>query len=90
MINSIGLDKFAHFGVSFALQFVFTTILVVVGFDPRVSVLLAAPVTLGIGIAKETGDMFSGGTADRWDMVANGAGILLAMVATYVFTNVVA
>jgi hypothetical protein len=88
-------DKQLHIGTQFATELFLTTLIYFafgyfgfIGFIAAVvSTLIAAHITLHIGIGKEVFDFYHPAThtADIWDIVADAIGVDLAVITTLIF-----
>lgn len=71
IVTKIGIDKVAHF---------FGSAFLVLAFGLAVHWVIAVLCTALLGIAKELLDKSYGGAFDKWDLVADGAGIALSAI----------
>ena len=72
------IDKLLHFAFSFIIMIVFDLIARMIGCNQ--SILLAAILTMFVGIAKELYDEKQGGRFDGWDLLADFIGVALAII----------
>ncbi len=74
------LDKIAHGTISFALTAIIHSFLSIVTGEFWLMLLIAAVVTILIGVAKEVYDKLKGGSFDKRDLLADAIGMGLAVV----------
>lgn len=78
------MDKVLHFIVSASMQVVFAALLALLGFEAVPCVLWGGVLAALVGAAKEWGDPLWGGFRDPKDMLANLAGITVAIIVELV------